>query len=371
MQPVRDFRIHNLASFQCCTPATTISRSASAFWQRVTTEPCSEAPRFDFFARPLSCEMSGVLLAVVLMLNSIAVASSANITLLPLSSGAAALDGSPYGFYFEKYAGNVPAHNGRWTISIEGGGWCVGIEDCYSRSQQRTHDGKPGSLGSSIPYAGQEHGCGCMNTNSTDVLSKSCNCIMMLYLDGGSFSGNVADPVPVPGRAGRFVHYRGLRNLDATLDYAFEHLGLDRATELVVTGGSAGGLSTFLHLDHIAQRMKLSAPSCALVTGAPVVGYFLDHPNYAQLHPPVAASPLSAHSKFDQISSSYPHTGNYSSWMETVVSDQNATAALLPECLMAFADRPHLCFMSPHAVEFVRTPFFMFNSKFDAWQSEP
>ena len=64
-----------------------------------------------------------------------------------------------------------------------------------------------------------------MNTNGTDVLTESCNCIMMLYLDGGSFSGNVADPVPVPGQPGKFVHYKGLRNLDATLDHAFAHLG--------------------------------------------------------------------------------------------------------------------------------------------------
>ena len=107
--------------------------------------------------------------------------------------------------------------------------------------------------------------------------------------------------------------------------------GLDRATELVVTGGSAGGLSTFLHVDRIAgektarfvhfllkmiilprqardkhrestqkrrrflaARMKASAPSCDLVTAAPVVGYFLDHANWAQLHPP--APPPASHS---------------------------------------------------------------------------
>lgn len=171
--------------------------------------------------------------------------------------------------------------------------------------------------------------------------------------------------MPVPGQPGKFVHYRGLRNLDATLDYAFQHLGLDKATELVVTGGSAGGLSTFLHVDRIAARMKASAPNCRLVTAAPVVGYFLDHANYAQLHPP---SPTLKNSGSSQMT--YPHTGNYSEWMKTVFSDQNVTAALLPQCVAAFPDQPHLCFMSPHAVRFVEQPFFMFNSKFDAWQSK-
>ena len=167
--------------------------------------------------------------------------------------------------YAVEYAGDIAAHRDRWTISIQGGGWCVGHSDCYARSQERVHDGKPGSLGSSIPYRGTAGSCHCMNTNGTDVESEGCNCIEMLYLDGGSFSGDVADPVPVPGLPGKFVHYKGLRNLDATFDYAFEHLGLDRATEMVVTGGSAGGLSTFLHADRIAQRLKAGAPGCKLV----------------------------------------------------------------------------------------------------------
>merc|ERR1712137_1061261 len=48
---------------------------------------------------------------------------------------------------------------------------------------------------------------------------------------------------------------------------------------------------------------------------------------------------------------------------------QNLTAgALLPECLAAFPESPHYCFMSPHMQQFIQTPFFMFNSKVDAWQ---
>lgn len=300
---------------------------------------------------------------LVLAGPSLVAASVSDITLLPLSTGAAALDGSPYGFYFVKYSGDIPAHNTRWTIAIEGGGWCVGGENCYDRSQEKVIHNKPGSLGSSTPYLGQKHGCSCMNTNTTDVESRSCNCIMMLYLDGGSFSGNVAKPVPVPGKPGKFVHYKGLRNLDATLDYAFAKLGLDKATEMVVTGGSAGGLSTFLHVDRIAQRLKQGAPDCKLVTAAPVVGYFLDHSNYQQERspPPAAASAATLY---------YPKTGNYSSWMKTVYTDQNITDALLPKCLAAFPTEPHKCFMSPHAVRFVSTPFFMFNSRFDAWQMD-
>ena len=72
------------------------------------------------------------------------------------------------------------------------------------------------------------------------------------------------------------------------LDWAAEN-GLAGATEFVLTGGSAGGLSTFLHADRVAARVKAAAPKidAARIFAAPVVGYFLDHgaapPNRARL----------------------------------------------------------------------------------------
>jgi hypothetical protein len=112
--------------------------------------------------------------------------------------------------------------------------------------------------------------------------------------------------------------------------------------------------------------MAAGAPNCAPTTAAPVVGYFLDHANYAQQAPsrietPAAAVPTRA---------DYPSQGNYSSWMSVVFRDQNVSGSLYPECLAAFPDTPHLCFMSPHMVRFVKAPFFMFNSRFDAWQMD-
>ena len=47
---------------------------------------------------------------------------------------------------------------------------------------------------------------------------------------------------------------------DATLAWALLH-GLANATELVVTGVSAGGLSSFLHVDRIAERVRRESPA--------------------------------------------------------------------------------------------------------------
>ena len=43
----------------------------------------------------------------------------------------ACLDGSPYGPYFRPSATNST----KWTVSIEGGGWCYNETLCYERSQ--------------------------------------------------------------------------------------------------------------------------------------------------------------------------------------------------------------------------------------------
>lgn len=255
------------------------------------------------------------------------------ITLLSLETGARALDGSQYGFYF------VPSATGsrKWTIYFQGGGWCDDEDGCLSRANS--------TLGSSTFLLHKNSGCPCMNT-ANGGLDETCNCLFLPYLDGASFSGYREEPWPVPNHPGEVVYFRGLQNLDSTLDYAFAQLGLDQATEVVVTGGSAGGLSTFLHADRIADRVKAGAKDCKRTTAAPTVGYFIDHPKYP--------------------SSTWK---DYTSNMAYVYKMQNLTAgALLPECLVAFPESPHYCFMSPHMQQFIQTPFFMFNSKVDAWQ---
>jgi len=55
--------------------------------------------------------------------------------------------------------------------------------------------------------------------------------------------------------------------------------------------------------------------------------------------------------------------------MKYIYGMQNlTTGALLPSCLKSFPSEPHYCFMSPHMEKFIKTPFFVFNSKYDEWQ---
>lgn len=285
-------------------------------------------------------------------------AGAAPLTLLPQDKGAespACLDGSPYGFYF------VPSKTGstKWTISIDGGGWCYDEIDCYCRSK--------GSLGTSkvLPKTSS---CGCMNPKEDGTMDNDCNCIRMPYSDGASFAGYRADPWPVPEDpasgvpAGATFTFRGIKNLDGVIDFAMRH-GMTNATEFVLTGSSAGGLSTFLHADRVAARLKAEAPEIQRIRAAPDVGYFLDHDNFKHTTGGKPNTPAWVN----------PGTGaNYTAWMKYIYAMQNQTfgadGGLMQGCQAKHPDQPWLCFMSPHMQDVIQTPFFMFNSKYDAWQ---
>ena len=90
------------------------------------------------------------------------------LTLLPQDAGPespANLDGSPYGVYFAK---SRSGKSSKWTVSIEGGGWCYGEASCLSRST--TNLGSSRAWPKALPFSPEPYGVhfkqwemGCMN----------------------------------------------------------------------------------------------------------------------------------------------------------------------------------------------------------------
>eukprot|EP00966_Prymnesium_polylepis_P063037 1463027-Prymnesium_polylepis.1 len=70
------------------------------------------------------------------------------------------------------------------------------------------------------------------------------NRVYLKYCDGNSFSGNRADPVyvagPTSGKSPKPLYFRGRRILDAVLDTLAADYGLRTATDVLLTGCSAG-----------------------------------------------------------------------------------------------------------------------------------
>lgn len=116
---------------------------------------------------------------------------------------AVCLDGSPYAFYTRPSITNA-SDKSKWVVFMEGGGWCGSDANCAQRALT--------PLGSSTSY-GPDPG-----PTEADVLFNDfpdAVAVYAKYCDGGSWTGNVTEPITV-GR--QQIWYRGRPLLDALLD---------------------------------------------------------------------------------------------------------------------------------------------------------
>ena len=99
-----------------------------------------------------------------------------------------------------------------------------------------------------------------------DMLStRSKLFIFMNYCDGGSFSGNNQS---VTVHEGTPLYFRGKRVREAVLDSLIKEHGLGKASDVVVSGCSAGGLATFLHTDQWCDALAAEAEGGAESTSS-------------------------------------------------------------------------------------------------------
>ena len=179
--------------------------------------------------------------------------------------GAVCLDGTDAGFYYAPAAD--PSKNSSWQLYFEGGGWCYDEVDCWGRSFT--------GLGSSKNWPQNVSAGGIMSANCK-VNPDFCNFhrVYMKYCDGDSFSGNRDEAVVVKGKP---LYFRGHRILNAILQTLVADYGLGNAKEMLLTGCSAGGLSTYLHADYVHDWMNSITGHLPKYKAAPISGFFLDH----------------------------------------------------------------------------------------------
>merc|ERR1719174_2686005 len=99
------------------------------------------------------------------------------------------------------------------------------------------------------------------------------NMVHMNYCDGGSFSGNNETTALVDGKP---LYFRGKRIREAVFASLLSSKGLANASDVVISGCSAGGLATFLHTDQWCDAIAAAAPG-AMCVGLPDSGFFLDY----------------------------------------------------------------------------------------------
>ena len=243
--------------------------------------------------------------------------------------GALCLDGTAPGMY---YSQNATADRTKWVLYFKGGGWCYDEDSCASRAYTE--------LGSAAFFPETFSFGGIMDPDAdANPTFHDFNRVVLWYCDGASFSGDRTEPLswPDPKHAGSnmTLYFRGKRVLNYMMETLRSEYGLDQAKEIVVGGGSAGGLSTYLHVDYIAEEF-----SGAKVRGVPVSGFFLDHVNY-------------------EGEAVYPDHMKYSYDM------QNAS---VNSACVASEELPWKCMLANFSYHHTVTPMFPLQSALDSWQ---
>ncbi len=243
---------------------------------------------------------------------------------VPADQAAVCLDGTPSGFYV------APGDKRRFVIYIAGGGWCYTPADCAYRAAHT-------DIGSSQNWTSSMSGSGILSSDGNNVnpMFASFTRVYVPYCDGFSFMGHRASPVTVGSQT---LYFRGHANLQRTLDELDRQFQLKAATDVLVAGCSAGGLSTILHVD----RVRAFVPNALRVAGVPDSGFFLNATNL--------------YGQFD-----------YGAQMAAGWRLHNASAGANAACLKALGHSPS-CSMAPYVAPLVASPLFLLNSFLDSWQ---
>jgi len=223
----------------------------------------------------------------------------------------------------------------KWFLHQQGGGWCYDLNSCVSRSK--------GSLGST--KADPNTSSLCSGYFSLDIyqnpLMYNWNAVELRYCDGASVSGDKDTPTVVENTT---LHFRGRAILDAEIKSILNDRGMNKATDVVVSGCSAGGLATFLHCDHWAAAISKATNGAAKVACMPDSGFFLDE----------------------------DRAPKYGSNMRNVYKFQESSAAgLNAACVAAHKTTgdPEKCIFAQWSSQHIKTPTFPLQSEYDSWQT--
>eukprot|EP01046_Picozoa_sp_COSAG06_P046471 COSAG06_NODE_6585_length_2867_cov_1.705564_2_plen_586_part_00 len=254
--------------------------------------------------------------------------------------GASCLYGSPGGYSLARAPPGSP-NASKFFLFLEGGGWCTTMADCAARAWAAP--GVPnGALGSTAraPLSLDPHGSGgagnLSGNKSLNPTFADWTTVVVNYCDGGSFAGSLDHPVTTQSGEQQ-LWFRGKHILRAVLEELQALHGLDRATEVVLGGCSAGGLAVYLHCDVVAQLLAPTPLRCFADAG-----FFPDVVS-------VDGESLAA------------------SQFREAFDFMNASSGVDQSCIAAQATKDNWwkCFFAEHTLPHVSTPLFILNSGYD------
>ena len=167
---------------------------------------------------------------------------------------------------------------------------------------------------------------------------------VMLYstpattLPQASWTGSNSSTAEVDGKT---LYFRGKNNIDALMTALLTRHGMDDATEIVISGGSAGALAVYLHADALRAQM----PATAKVVAMPDDGFFMDN----------------AESR----------ASGWTAAKQWVYQQHNSSAGVPEACLAQYAGTGEewKCFFAQYVAPTIKTPLFALQPMYDAYQT--
>ena len=160
------------------------------------------------------------------------------------------------------------------------------------------------------------------------------------YCDGASFSGNNESEILTEN--GDSLYFKGFNNLNAVLDVLRDEYALLDATDVLLTGSSAGGLAVYLHSDYIASYIGVEENEINFMAMADS-GWFMD----------------------------YEGNGKYRDAMQWIFEAQNTSSGLNQKCVESKGEEEgYQCMFAQHTAPFIQSKFMIIQSQFDQHQIE-
>jgi hypothetical protein len=257
---------------------------------------------------------------------------------LPEETGAKCMDGSLPAFYFRKGKGEGIR---KWLIYFEGGGWCFDLELCQTRSSTVLGSSKDypnciseGKYGQLVDFLSIEP--------KGNPLFHNWNIVFVKYCDASSYAGEADLQYQ-----GRTMYFRGRINRDETIRYLLNHLSMNTASEVAISGCSAGGLAIYLGIDQMADIIRNQNPQ-TVIRGISFSGFFLDYST-------IIKAPKT---KDDGVWDGYL---DYGMAMRNIFQWMNISAGANPHCIQSHISHSQNltnCIFARHLAPHLSTPVF-------------
>ncbi|KAL2472257.1 Pectin acetylesterase 8 [Abeliophyllum distichum] len=238
-----------------------------------------------------------------------------------VAKGAVCLDGSPPAYHLDRGSGTGI---NSWLVHFEGGGWCNNVTSCLARKNTRLGSSK--YMDKNLAFSGILGNRGQFNPDFYNW-----NRVKIRYCDGSSFTGDIEAVNRVTN-----LHFRGARIFLAVIEDLLAK-GMKNAENAILSGCSAGGLSSILHCD----SFKALLPMGTKVKCFSDAGYFINTKDV----------------------SGAQHIAAY---FNNVVTTHGSAKNLPQSCTSKM--KPSLCFFPQYTGQQIQTPLFLINAAYDSWQ---